>query len=158
MRSHRKGAGNLSVLHSPPATPPLLLSSGLPCLASYLFVSYFDDECFGAGQVAWLEPQPHPPCRLPPEEQQGDPCHHPDHDVIADNPPWTATVAAEPLWTQVREGQGRGRAGAGGESRRPRWAGVLVPPGVPPPFPCPHTTDETEELRGSRDVSIVRVP
>lgn len=122
-----------------PSTTPS--STRLP----HLFVSYFDDECFCAGQVARPEPQPHPPHRLPAEEQQRDPRHHPDHEVIAYDPPWTATVAAEPLGTRTERAQvGAGWVGGGG-------AGGAGARGSP-------TTDETEELRGSTDVSIVRVP
>lgn len=107
MESSQVGLRASASSTTPTPRPPL----SSPCLASHLFVSYFDNECFGVGQAAPLEPQPHPPRRLPPEQQQRDPCHHPDHDVIAYNPPWTATVAAEPLRMQVREEQvGAGRA------------------------------------------------
>jgi hypothetical protein len=83
-----------------------------PGLAAHLFVSCFDDECFCVRQAAWPEPQAHGPQGLPAEQQPRDPGQHPDHGVIADAPPWTATVAAEPLWTGrrwVRRSGGRGR-------------------------------------------------
>lgn len=83
---------------------------------THLFVSYFDDECFGAGQVAGLEAQAHPPQGLPAEEQQRDPGQHPDHGVIADDSPWTATVAAEPLWAEGGAGR-ESRAGRAGRCR-----------------------------------------
>lgn len=51
-----------------------------------------------------------------------------------------------------------GWAGAGGGSQG-IWVGLYHPHlELPLPLPCPRTTDETEELRGSIDVSIVRVP
>lgn len=121
MWSHRKSVGGWGCDSTPDPLPPhpvrpcpsATLSSTRP---PHLFVSYFDDECFCAGQVAGPEPQPHPPHRLPAEEQQRDPRHHPDHDVIAYDPPGTATVAAEPLRGDRQALWGRGAARAGRKS------------------------------------------
>lgn len=86
----------------------------LPSLGpAHLFVSYFYNECFGVGQAARPQAQAHAPQGLPAEYQPRDPGQHPDSGVIADGPPWTATVAAEPLWMgatgPMKQGAGEGR-------------------------------------------------
>lgn len=71
--------------------------------------------------------------------------------MIADGPPWTATVTAEPLGMQET---GLMKLGAVRETEQMSggyWGRVLLRPLLP-------TTDETEELRGSIDVPVVRVP
>ena len=108
-----------------------------PPAPAHLSVSCFDDECFGSGQGAGPQLQPHPPQGLPPEQQQGEPRQHPDHGVIAEGSPWAATVAAEPL----QAGQGQGS-----------WAGWSTPTRSSPPLPvhvhaCSVTSDSLRPPR-----------
>lgn len=116
-------AGNPGVLHPRArgtATPPSRLSLPPPARSpAHLSVSCFDDEYFGAGQGAGPEPQAHRPQGLPPEQEQREPRQRPDHGVVADGSPRTATVAAEPLHHRTRPAQLGGQVHPHSELARP---------------------------------------
>lgn len=124
VRPHRMSAARLGREPRPPAPPSPMHchrshSRLSPPPPAHLSVSCFDDECFRVGQGAGPEPQPHPPQGLPPEQQQREPRQHPDHGVIADGSPWTATVTAEPLHRGTRPGQLGGLVHPHSELTRP---------------------------------------